>query len=108
MTKEYLSSSIFVMSSRYEGLPMVLIEAMTCGLPLVSFDCECGPREVIQDSVNGFLIPTFDIKEFADKLMLLMENRGMREMMGKRGKEMSGRYAIGAIMQQWINLLDAK
>ena len=108
IAKEYLTSSVFVMTSRHEGLPMVLIEAMTCGLPLVSFDCECGPREIIQNGENGFLIPTFDIDGFADKLMRLMSDRQMREMMGIKGKDMSDRYAVEPIMQQWMNLYDAK
>ena len=102
----YMSSSIFVMSSRYEGLPMVLIEAMSCGLPLVSFDCECGPREVIQNGKNGFLVPTFDIKLLADKLMLLMENVSLRKTMGSESKNMSSKYSVNEIMQHWMNLFD--
>lgn len=106
--KEYLSSSIFVMTSRYEGLPMVLIEAMSCGLPIVSFDCECGPREVVHDGKNGFLVSTFDIESLADKLMLLMKDASQRKRMGKESRNISRKYDINVIMQRWISLFNEK
>ena len=58
---EYFSSSIFVLPSRFEGFGLVLIEAMACGVPVIAFDCENGPRSIITDGVDGFLIPAFDI-----------------------------------------------
>lgn len=106
--REYLDSSMFVMSSRYEGLPMVLIEAISCGLPIVSFDCECGPREVIEEGVNGYLIPTFDVQQLADRMMELMHNPDLRKKMGQAAKRISHRYVIDAVMQQWIDLFERK
>lgn len=106
--EEYLRSSIFVMSSRYEGLPMVLIEAMTCGLPIVTFDCECGPREVVQNGRNGYLVPTFNVELLAEKLILLMKDVSQRKKMGIESKKMSRKYGINEIMQQWINLFNQK
>lgn len=101
---KYLEHSIYVMTSRYEGLPMVLIEAMECGLPLVSFDCECGPREVIKDGKNGFLIPLGDISFFANRVCELIESRDMRIEMGIESKKMASAYRINEVMKLWITL----
>ncbi|MDD3322939.1 MAG: glycosyltransferase family 4 protein [Paludibacter sp.] len=102
----YLESSIYVMSSRYEGLPMVLIEAMSCGLPIISFDCECGPREIISDSIDGFLIEPLNIKALADKISYLIENDKLRKEMGKNALDKAKKFSIDTIMPQWITLFD--
>jgi glycosyltransferase involved in cell wall biosynthesis len=101
---EYLDSSIYVMSSRYEGFGMVLLEAMSCGLPVVSFDCQYGPGELIVDGENGFLIPPNDVKELAGKLCFLIENLEIREKMSIKAKEYSKKYEISKIMKQWDTL----
>ncbi len=103
---EYLKSTFYVMSSRYEGLPMVLIEAMVCGLPLVSFDCECGPREVIKEGENGFLVPMGDVEQLADAMCRLIEDKELRERMSAKGKECASRYSLESIMPQWVGLFD--
>jgi len=104
--QEYMKSSIYVMSSRYEGLPMVLIEAMSCGLPIVSFDCECGPREIITNGVDGFLIEPNDTKALANKICELIENEQMRKEMGRNAFEKSKQFSLDKIMPQWILLFD--
>lgn len=101
----YLGSSIFVMSSRTEGFPLAMCEAMTCGLPIVSFDCPSGPAELIADGVNGFLIDQVgDCDSMADKMSLLMDSFNLRCKMGKESKRMSVRLQEDAVMHQWINL----
>ena len=102
----YLESSIYVMSSRYEGLPMVLIEAMSCGLPIISFDCECGPREVINDGVDGFLVEQGSIDKLAEKICLLIQDNELRKKMGRQAFKASKRFSKDPIMQQWVELFD--
>ncbi|NDV47268.1 glycosyltransferase family 4 protein [Paludibacter sp. 221] len=102
--EEYYKSSFYVMSSRYEGLPMVLIEAMACGLPAISFDCEHGPREIIVNDMNGFLVPAFDINGLAEKIILLIENEEKRIEMSFNAYETVKTYNISAIMKQWDTL----
>lgn len=102
----YINSSMYLMSSRYEGLPMVLIEAMSCGLPVISFDCECGPREIISDVVDGFLVESNDIQSFADKICLLIENENLRSEMGKNAIAKSKRFSVDQIMPQWLSLFE--
>lgn len=102
--KEYLKSSFYVMSSRFEGLPMVLLEAMNYGLPLISFDCECGPRDLIENGQNGFLVEPDNIKELAVKINELIENQKMQENMSFKSKSYSKKYDIKNIMKQWDNL----
>lgn len=103
---EYLRSSILVQPSRTEGFGLVLIEAMACGLPVVAFDCENGPRSLITDGENGFLIPAFDIALFSDRLMRLMNDGELRRLMGERGSRKSQQYQIAKIAVQWKDLFD--
>ena len=104
--KKYYSSSIFVLPSRYEGFGLVLIEAMACGVPVVAFDCENGPRSIITDGVDGFLIPPFDIDAFAEKVILLMNDDSLRKKMGENAQRTSSLYDIESVGFQWRWLFD--
>jgi glycosyltransferase involved in cell wall biosynthesis len=106
VTSQYLNSSIYVMSSRFEGLPLVLLEAMSCGLPIVSFDCEFGPREIITNEIDGFLVEPNNIIELAAKINFLIENQTKRIEMGKNGSENVKRFSKNVIMNQWIDLFN--
>ena len=103
---EYMKSSILVQPSRTEGFGLVIVEAMSCGLPVVSFDCENGPRSIITNGDDGFLIPPFDVEMFANSLMRLMSDDVLRESMGEKGKQNSQRYDIDIVGQQWKQLFD--
>ena len=103
---EYMKSSILVQPSRTEGFGLVIVEAMSCGLPVVSFDCENGPRSVITNGEDGFLIPPFDVEMFANSLMRLMSDDDLRKSMGEKGKQNSQRYDIDIVGQQWKRLFD--
>lgn len=100
----YLHASILALTSHYEGLPMVLIEAQSFGLPIVAFNCKCGPTDVVTDGVDGFLVPEGDIEAFADRLLVLMQDRVLRKNMGRRAKSASSRYEEVFIMKQWMKL----
>lgn len=102
----YLDASMYVMTSRYEGLPVVLIEAQSYGLPIVSFDCMTGPREVITKGEDGFLIPMDDKKEMAQKMIELMSDEELRISMGKKAKENSQRFKKELIIEQWEELIE--
>lgn len=102
----YMKSSILVQPSRTEGFGLVIVEAMSCGLPVVSFDCENGPRSVITNGEDGFLIPSFDVEMFANSLMRLMSDDDLRKSMGEKGKQNSQRYDIDIVGQQWKQLFD--
>lgn len=102
----YLNSSVLAMTSRYEGLPMVLIEAASYGVPAVSFACKCGPAEIIEDGKCGYLVPEKDIEAFAEKLMSVMKNEELRKSMGERSKEIVRNYIPEAVMPKWIDLFN--
>ena len=104
IVERYLDASIYVMTSRSEGFPMVLIEAMSCGLPVVAFDCPIGPRAIIDSNKNGFLIQDGNLNDFAEKLELLMQNASERTKMGACAKESVSKYNVDVIMGQWNNL----
>jgi len=97
----YLNASIFVMTSRYEGLPMVLLEAQACGLPAIAFACPCGPRDIITDGVNGYLIEDNDTQTFSDRLLMLMGDVALRQRMGEAAVKDSERFTEESIMPQW-------
>ena len=104
--KEYLGSSIFVLPSRFEGFGLVLIEAMACGVPVVSFDCENGPRSIITDGVDGFLISPFDVEAYAKKVIMLMKDGDLRRKMGENARRSAAKYDIDVVGQQWKHLFD--
>lgn len=102
----YLNSSIFVLPSRFEGFSLVIIEAMACGVPVVSFDCENGPRNIITDGQNGFLVPPFDIDVYAERLLTLMQHEDLRQKMGTEARQTSYQYQIEDIALRWKALFD--
>ena len=104
IVKKYLESSIYVLSSRFEGFGMVLIEAMACGVPCVSFDCPHGPSDIIEDDVDGFLVKNDDEFAFAEQLLILIENQSIRMEMGTKARENVKRFLPENILKQWDEL----
>jgi len=102
--EKYLESYIYVMSSRFEGFGMVLIEAMECGLPCVSFDCPHGPADIITDAYNGFLVENGNHEALAEKIITLIENFELRSKMGVNAKESVKKFDADKIVKQWDNL----
>lgn len=101
---EYAHSSMLVMSSHYEGFPMVMIEAMAYGLPVVSFDYKCGPKDIIQDGVNGLLVKDGDIEGLANAMMRLMDNEEERKVMGRNARRVTETYSEEKVMKKWVDL----
>ena len=102
--EEYAASSLLVMSSHYEGFPMVMIEAMACGLPVVAFDFKCGPKDIILEGQNGIIVPEGDIPQLAQAITQLIEQESLRKTMSKEAREVTNRYSEERVMQQWIDL----
>ena len=106
ITKEYINSSMLLMTSIYEPFGLVLPEAMSCGLPVVAFDCPYGPAEIITNGVDGFLVKNRDIKRYVDSVCQLIESPGLRQTMGAAGIKASQRYQADKIMPQWKQLFE--
>ena len=104
MTSVYKHASILALSSHYEGLPMVLLEAQAVGLPIVSFSCKCGPRDVIIHGENGLLVEEGDVQGLARNLLRLMQNHSLRKSMGNAAYTNSKKYSQERIMGKWLNL----
>lgn len=104
---EYLNSSLFVFSSRFEGFGMVLIEAMACGLPVVSFDCPCGPKDIVSDGEDGLLVPAGNVEELAKAMLNLMKNKEISSKMAARAIIKSHQYHIGLLAEQWRSLFES-
>lgn len=102
----FCNSSIFVLSSRYEGLPMVMLEAMGCGLPIVSFNCQCGPKDLLENNSAGILVQNGDIKGLAEKIILLIENKTMRKEMGKAAYAEADKYLPEKVIEKWVSLIE--
>ena len=103
----YLDSSMLILTSEFEPFGLVLPEAMSCGLPVVSFDCPYGPADIITDGVDGFLIKNRDIGEFADRVCQLIEDKELRVRMGQAAIKSSQRYRADVIMPKWKELFES-
>ena len=106
MNAVYSNASLLALSSRYEGLPMVLLEAQAAGLPIVSFACKCGPRDVIEDGLDGFLVEEGDVKALAEGILQLIINEELRKRMGQEAFKRSERYSEETVMSQWVRLFN--
>ena len=104
--EELCAASFYVMTSRFEGFPMVLLEAMACGLPVIAFSCPCGPRDVITDNEDGFLIPPGNYQEMAEKINFLIEQKEERKRMGKNARINIQRFSQETVMQKWLDLFN--
>ena len=100
----YPQYAAIVMTSRYEGFPMVLIEAAAKGLPMISFDIATGPKEIIDDSVNGFLIQNGDVDGMLEKLDLLLSDRELRSRFSNEAKNKVTSFSVDNILNQWSRL----
>lgn len=104
--EEYLKNSMLLMTSIFEPFGLVLPEAMSCGLPVVAFDCPYGPADIITDGKDGFLIKDRSIIDYVEKVCLLIENEELRCRMGREGIINSNRYEMNCIMQLWTELFE--
>jgi glycosyltransferase involved in cell wall biosynthesis len=102
--EKYLDASMYLMTSRHEGFPMVLIEAMAFGLPCIAYDCPVGPRAIINNNENGFLIENENETDFINAIKNLIENENLRIEMGKNAKKSSEKYNLDLIMKSWNTL----
>ncbi|WP_342229295.1 glycosyltransferase, partial [Yersinia enterocolitica] len=104
---EYLDSSFLVMSSRYEGLGMVLIEALACGLPCISFNCPSGPSTIINNSVNGYLVNSLDTDALASKILELATDFDKLNVLASNAKESIRQYQEEEVIKKWSVLFDS-
>lgn len=105
--EKYLESSLYIMSSRYEGFPMVLLEAMSCGLPCVSFNCPNGAKDLIENGKNGFLVDYLNVNELAEAICLLIDKESLRKQFGQEAKEDVQKYLPDSIMMLWVDLFES-
>ena len=106
LDEEYEKASIFCLSSRYEGWGLVLVEAQAKGLPCISFDCKNGPREIIDDGVNGFLVKANDINQFAEKLLCLIQDKELRKSFSSNSQNQLHKFSTEKILDQWVELIE--
>jgi glycosyltransferase involved in cell wall biosynthesis len=103
---EYVNSSIFVLSSRFEGFGMVLTEAMACGLPVVSFDCPWGPRSIIANGDDGLLVENGNVAALAEALSKMMADEKLRNSFSGQALKNVQRFRMEQIAERWKNLFE--
>lgn len=101
ISQEYLNNSAYIMTSRHEGFPMVLLEASSSGLPLIAYACKCGPSDIINDGQNGFLLNQGDTYAMAEAICKIIEDAQLRKYMGRTSKIRSEEFSQENILPQW-------
>lgn len=104
---EFVRSSLAVCSSRFEGFGLAIVEAMACGLPVVSFDCPWGPRSIISDGEDGILVENGNVEQLVAAMVRLMREPEVRETMGKRASVNVQRFSMEAVAREWKDLFDS-
>lgn len=99
-------ASVFALSSSYEGFGLVIVEAMSVGVPVVSYACPAGPRDIIEDGADGFLVNNGDEDTFADKICYLIEHEEERARMGKMALAKSKKYDVDIIVKKWVDFFN--
>lgn len=103
---KYAASSCNVLTSKNEGFPMVIIEAMSCGLPVVSYTCPCGPKDIINDGIDGLLVENGNEAQLVEKICTIIENEEMRKKMGENARRNVQRFSMESIGRKWEELFD--
>lgn len=103
---EMSEASLYVLSSRYEGFGLVLIEAMAVGLPCVAFSCPAGPKDIVSDHQDGILVEKNNVPQLADAICYMIEHNEVREQYAKQARINSGRFRLDVIMQKWISIFN--
>jgi glycosyltransferase involved in cell wall biosynthesis len=101
--------TMFVLSSRFEGLPGVLIQAMACGAPVISTNCLAGPAEIVNPDVDGFLVPVGDITSLADKMKYLLDRPDVRQRLSNEARQSAARFKADSVISKYVAaLLDGR
>ena len=106
VSRYYKEAEVFCLSSRFEGFPMVLLETLAFGLPVVSFDCDTGPEEILENT-GSILVPQNDINQLAYSLVNMMSNDEQRKNISVKSKEKAEVYQPKNIISQWVDLIES-
>ena len=103
---EYINSSLFVLSSRFEGFGLVIVEAMACGLPIVSFDCEYGPGAIINNGVDGLLVEVNNVQKLAEAILYVISDEDICKKLSINSRRSVTRFSVNVITDMWRNLFE--
>ena len=108
MSVEYLNSSLFVLTSKYESFSLVIIEAKSFGIPVISFDCPFGPREIVQNGMDGLLIENDNTSAFSEAMIRLMKDEELRQNMGRSAVlDYLDRWNVHKIIDKWLVIFNS-